>query len=607
MSQPASVVARLTALTRALFDRRSTDTDPATGAASLDRARPRADRRRQGAYFTPIPLVRFTVAETLRARLTSGPVTWRDDGTPTLRILDPCAGDGRFLAAAGDFLAEWSQTRHPGSDQSGAEYQETVRAAITRRCLIAIERDPEFAEQCRERLGPDATVVADDALQPRGPQVAQAVAEVDVVVSNPPYVRSVNMAPDEREALAGRYAATSFGEWDLYMAFLEQTYQWLAPHGQAGLVVPSRWFTAATATRLRELLARAGAMRMLIDFGATQVFAQATTYTSISFLSQARSPEVLVARRALGAEADASSGDQWRCDQLPAATLSHEPWRLVVGADRSLVQHLMSGPKLGDIARIAKGVGTNADRVYILERATVVGEIVRGHCRAADGPVELERALCRPCVRGRDIRAYGQIDGSVQCLTPYRRDGARLSADDLARFPRADAHLKRFRTLLANRESGKYDDPAFYRFGRAQNLEFLGRLADKIIIPDVAKSGRAVLDATGALVLDSAYAIRLLPGAQGYALELLLAVMHAPVVRYWLTRTGISLRGGYVRLKTSYLSPLPLPRLSEHTERACALVRAGRATGHFDAAAIDRAMQSSYGLDDDTWRRMQTG
>lgn len=573
---------RLAALTRALAEYRD--------EGALDTSRARAERRHAGAYFTPLPLVEFTVAETLEARLAEHPVVWRPDGSPALRILDPCAGDGRFLAACRDYLTGEAIRRGLASDGE----RDRVGAAITRSCLLAIERDPEFAAATRNRLGPDAAVFTCDALL----APPTALERVDVVVGNPPYVRSVHMAADERLALSGLYAATSFGEWDVYLAFLEQAHAWLASHGHAGLVVPSRWFTSAAATRLRERLTRAGAVRALVDFGVSQVFADVTTYTSISFLSKTKQSQVQVARHG------ASDAAAWQCGTVAATDMSADPWSLAVGPDRSLVDHLATGVTLGDVARVAKGTGTNADRVYVVEQATIVGDRVIGRCRASTEPVELERAACRPCLRGRDIDGYGAIDASVQCLTPYHRDGTLWSRDYLAGLPLAAAHLNRFRALLEARESGKYTGLDFYRFGRPQNLAFLGLEEPKIVIPDVARSGRAVLDHNGVLVLDSAYAVRLLANARGYSLALLLAILNAPVVRFWLLQTGVSLRGGYVRLKTAYMRSLPLPALSEHTERAEGLVGAGLVTDASAQLAIDDAIRQAYGLDPATWRRL---
>lgn len=585
-------VTALTALTEALRD----DRDRNAGDPSEDRSRPRAQRRRAGAYFTPASLVQFTVAETLAARFAESPVTWRADGSPALQILDPCAGDGRFLNASADFLVK----RSPGYASASEPERVHLRAAVVRQCLIAIERDAEFAALCRQNLGCGARVFTGDALLGPPELLGSAGAPgMDVVVGNPPYVRSINMDPLVRKALADRYVATSFGEWDLYLAFIEQTHQWLAAHGHAGLVVPSRWFTSATASRLRGALVDAGAVRKVVDFGATQVFADATTYTSVTFLTHTRQTRVDIARLVV-----TENRATWQRGHRAMATLSASPWSLAVGEDRSLMTRLLGGPTLGEVAQIVKGAGTSADRVYVLEQAEATAVHVRGRSRAAEGVVELERAVCRPCVRGRDIRPYGPLDGTVQCLTPYARNGSLMAPEQLHRYPLATAHLRRFRPLLIARESGKYADAAYYRFGRAQNMALLGSPEGKVVVPDVAKAGRALLDRSGALVLDSAYAVCLRPAARGYTLELILAVLHAPIVRFWLTRTGIPLRGGYMRLKTAYLSSLPLPPLSEHTERAHALVHAGLAAGRVKRAAADRQVRLAYGLDVDSWRRL---
>jgi hypothetical protein len=554
-----------------------------------DTRRDRRGRRALGAYFTPLPLVEFVVSRTLSARLANPGLAWRDDGSPALRVLDPSAGDGRFLAAAADFLAEHARAR--GHDRDRA------RAAILSRCVAGMELDAEFAAMARARL-PGATIHCCEALL-RAPA---EIRDVDIVIGNPPYLRSIHMArshPALWTALQGRYAATSHGEWDLYAAFIEQALDWTAPGGLVGLVVPSRWFTAAFACKLREKLGRARAVRALIDFGAAQIFSGATTYAAVVFLGRARCDRVAVARRT-------EAG--WQCGRVQAATLTALPWRLSVGSRRTLVDRLSrAAPALGEVARIAKGAGTNADRVYLLERARrhgLHGRHVRGWSRAAGDFVDIEATACRPCARGRDVRAFGQITGAVQCIVPYDPDGALWSAGRLAEHPRLAAYLAAHRDSLAARERGKYGDALYYRFGRPQNMAYLAEAMPKIVVPDVARAGRALLDDTGAMVLDSAYAIRLLPAARDHDLHVLLAVLNSPIVSFWLTETGVPLRGGYVRLKTAYLASLPLPRPGPATARLRALVARGCTGGSVDIAAVHDAVRCAYDIDSTTWQAM---
>lgn len=529
------------------------------GAGGLDAGRARWRRRAEGAYFTPLPLVDAVVREALGARMARAEPAWRRDGSPALVVLDPAAGDGRFLSAAADALAEHAAARGHRRDRA--------RAAIVRRCLIGVERDAEFAAVARARLGAGAVVhCAEALLSPVGREV-----RADVVVGNPPYVRSIRLGETDealRTALRGRYAATSHGEWDLYAAFIEQALAWAKPDGEVALVVPSRWLTARCAGLLREKLAAARAVRGLVLFGAEQIFPGATTYASVAFLSRAPQPSVFVARR---------EGGGWLHGQVPAGELGGAPWRLSVGGRRAVIERLAaSGPALGTVARVAKGAGTNADPVYVL----------------GDG-ADVEPALVRRCLRGRDVVAFGAASDAVRCLVPYRRDGSFVEPDELGRrWPRAAAYLAGHRALLERREGGRFCGDAFYRWGRPQNMAWLGVTEPKVVVPDVAKAGRALCDRGGAMVLDSAYAIR--PLGDATSLGLLVAVMNSGVVALWLGETGTPLRGGYVRLKTAYLESLPLPAPSRHARAAATLALARDAAKRADE--IDDLVRRAYGL-----------
>ncbi len=539
----------------------------AAASAGADRTRSRALRRAQGAYFTPAPLVELVVGEALSARLVRRPPAWRDDGSPELLVLDPAAGDGRFLAAAASFLADHAGRR--GFDPSAA------RAAVVRRCLVGIERDPEFAALARVRLGPGAAIHCAEALL--SPIAAELAGAADVVVGNPPYLRSIRLGlVDEglRQALRGRYAATSRGEWDLYAAFLEQALEWTAAGGEVGLVLPSRWLTARSAALLRGKLAAARAVRGLVLFGAEQIFPGATTYASIVFLSRARQDRVAVARR--------SGAGAWQVGEVPAGELDHAPWRLSVGRRRALVERLAAqGPRLAQVARVAKGTGTNADPVFVLAPET------------ADA---LEPALVRPCLRGRDVEPFG--GRRVRLLLPYRRDGRLIAPDELARrFPRAAAYLAGHRSALERRERGRFRGPAFYQYGRPQNLAWLSAPAPKLVVPDVARGGRALVDRGAAMVLDSAYAMR--PLGDEVSLGLLLAIFNSGMVGLWLRETGVPLRGGYLRLKTAYLEPLPLPPPSRFTAAAEEMALARDAASRRDE--IDDLVRRAYRVTRADW------
>ncbi len=129
-------------------------------------------------------------------------------------------------------------------------------------------------------------------------------------------------------------------------------------------------------------------------------------------------------------------------------------------------------------------------------------------------------------------------------------------------------------------------------------MAWLSAAAPKLVVPDVARGGRALIDRRAAMVLDSAYAIRPLSG-DPVSLGLLLAVFNSGVVALWLRETGVPLRGGYMRLKTAYLEPLPLPPPSRLTAAAASAALAPDAASRRDE--IDDLVRRAYGVDRADW------
>jgi hypothetical protein len=486
---------------------------------------PRARRRAEGIYYTPAEIVAEVVAETLDGPLAQA--VWAADGGPELRVLDPAAGDGRFLAACVARIARAAAAR--GLDAEAAS------VVARRRCVVGVERDPAAA----------AVAARESACEVRcADALGQGVIEEgvwDVVVGNPPYVRSVRLReadPETWRRLRGAMAATSYKEWDLYAAFLERALAWARPgRGEIGLVVPSRWLTAAFAGPLRAKLAAERATRKIVDFGARQLFAGATTYVALVYLTRAGADGVDVTREGR------------TLPRVPAARLGAAPWVLSDDAEKLRG----AGPALGDVARIAKGAGTNADPVFLLERRD---EGLWSH--ALGESVEVEPEALVPCVRGRDVEPHRAIVRRMALCDRADPAGPALPFSELAtRWPAAARYLARCRGVLEARERGRFRGEAFAWWGRPQNLPWLQDRAPKVIVPDAARQGRAALDGEGLLVIDTAYAIR--PLVPDVPIGLILAVLNSPVVEIWLRATGVPLRGDYFRMKTAYLASLPLP------------------------------------------------
>ena len=184
------------------------------------RLRPPEARRSRGAVWTPFPIV-------------DAMVRWAAAGPAPARIVDPGAGSGRFLLAAG--------------------------AAFPRAALVAVENDPLAAALLRANaaargMAGRLAVIAADYRAAALPEARGAT----LFLGNPPYVRHHGIAPEWKNWLAESAAALGLKASKLaglHVHFLLRTLQ-LARRGDRGaFILPAEWLDTNYGALPRALLA----------------------------------------------------------------------------------------------------------------------------------------------------------------------------------------------------------------------------------------------------------------------------------------------------------------------------------------------------------------
>jgi hypothetical protein len=110
----------------------------------------RAARKRTGTFYTPVPLTRHLVRQTLQ------PLVERasPDGILALRVVDPAMGSGAFLVAACRFLSEAYEraiVRDGVASQSdiGDDDRARFRRLVAQRCLYGVDLNPAAVQLAR--------------------------------------------------------------------------------------------------------------------------------------------------------------------------------------------------------------------------------------------------------------------------------------------------------------------------------------------------------------------------------------------------------------------------------------------------------------------------
>jgi hypothetical protein len=395
----------------------------------------------------------------------------------------------------------------------------------------------------------------------------------DIVVANPPYVRVQKV--DKR--LIGEYRVNwptiAKGSADLSFAFVELAARKLAAPegGQIAFIQPNfRHHDAAKS--VRSLLTGGDAttqmaLRLWVDFDAAQVFPTASNYVSLLFAERtsggARQETFAYTVPDQDSWEDPDDVDDvaWIRDQgrLYAHPVDGE-WLTVIPdlRDRVLAHRARCTRSLGDIAEVHVGIQTSADGVFLFEGPLADGgtECVLV-CGGTSREALLEKAIVRRCVKGA-------ADDEYWLLFPYDAEGELLESDVLARqYPKAWRYLQKHRTSLESRESGKFRDAAWYRFGRDQG--FVACASQKVIVPSSLKAPKAIVDQAGLLAFTGsgkggggAWAVQPKAGI-GTTCEQLAAILEQSYAWDHFVAFGSPQKGGWRGVDRAVLASVPIP------------------------------------------------
>ena len=93
---------------------------------------------------------------------------------------------------------------------------------------------------------------------------------IDVVIANPPYVRTQVLGAKQAQALAKRFGLS--GRIDLYQAFTRAMADVLRTGGVLGLLTSNRFLTTKSGAALRHILRTEFKLTSVFDLGDTKLF-----------------------------------------------------------------------------------------------------------------------------------------------------------------------------------------------------------------------------------------------------------------------------------------------------------------------------------------------
>jgi adenine-specific DNA-methyltransferase len=538
-------------------------------------------RKSHGVHYTPPELAAFVARRALA-----------DLDTEDWVVLDPACGDGELLLAVA---------------------VEAERLRIGPPHLVGVDRDEGAVAVATARLAAvqAATVVirTGDFLA-TGMELSGALPSAyDVIVSNPPYVRTQVLGAARAQALGRQYGLT--GRVDLYHAFVAAMTGMLAEGGVLGLLCSNRFLTTKGGRSLRSLLLRNYELAELWDLGDTKLFeaavlpvvvvgrrvrTPATTSGSFVRVYKDETPcDEPIEKRSLfdALEGDVEGpvrvvGSRFTIErgQLREPT-AERPWRLASpGGSRWLdIVKRHSASRFADLGPIRVGIKTTADSVFIRPKWDDLPEILRP-----------EEALVRPLLTHRVAarwRADDDEGGIRYVLYPHEIRGGRRCTIDLSCFPRTAAYLEQHREQLERREYVLKAGRAWYEIWVPQQPDAWA--APKLVWPDISDRPKFYLDCTGSVVNGDCYWSSCADRSE-VEIALALAVTNSSfALRYYDLCCGNRLYAGRRRFITQYLEDLPIPEASSSALQDVARMveQLRQVPGREDSQAVEAELDSA--------------
>ena len=368
----------------------------------------------------------------------------------------------------------------------------------------------------------------------------------DLVVGNPPWLRSEEIPREVRRRLAGRYRwwrkGGGYGNRpDLSVAFLERAVELVRPGGAVALLLPAKLATAAYGAAARHGLATTTTLSRVADLtGHPDAAFDATVYPLAVIARKEPPPTAHRVQTRLGQRGGGVAQSRLR---------SGGPWILQTGgASAALARLTRRHPLLGDQLACHLGLKTGANALFL------------------NPPDDIEPELLRWAVRGRDVRPF-RVDACLRLLWTHGHDGRPLR--ELP--PRAAKYLTP--QLAALRARADYQGERAWVLFRTR----AATATHRVVWADLGRVLAAVA-LTGArdrdrVPLNSCYVAATSTAAEA---ERVAAWLNCSWIRAAALLGAVPAAGGFRRFSAATVGGLPLPASVLSDSDLSALAGAGR-------------------------------
>jgi methylase of polypeptide subunit release factors len=431
-------------------------------------------------------------------------------------IIDPACGDGRFLLKIVERIIKFSSPEELAYNLSYVYGWDIDADAIG----LAKQKLDELIARLDIQI--EWNIKVENSLH------YDAQQQFDFVVGNPPYIRIQHLEEEERKYIQKHYPFCSSGSTDIYIAFYELALRLLNSNGKCGFITPNTFFQTQTAADLRLYFEEQQNLLQISNYGALQLFDDATTYSAICIFDKKKHSSFLYQA--------ADTKQDFKERRIDFKEINNTKfWQLSVNIAKNV-----KGNRLGDIANIHVGITTLADKTYIMPMVEDLGDFVVLQSKN-NGAIKIERGILRPIVKVSTLKS-AEEPIKEYVIFPYQNGDDKpsiIEEEKLKRdYPLAYQYLLSVRDILDKRDNGKPNKVTWYAYGRSQGLTT--SFGPKILFSPMNKAPKFIYHANTEATFYSGYCIKYSGNHQK-----LLAQLNSPRMEEYIRVSARDFRGGW--------------------------------------------------------------
>lgn len=489
--------------------------------------------KENGVHYTPKELS-FYMANILVDELL------KEKNYSKIKVLDPACGDGELLIALAYILKENNIVFEMYGVDTNLEELNLAQERLKEIGVKLITKNLDFIEDCDK------------------------FHDFDLIIANPPYVRTQNMDNNKRKNLK-KFAVN--GRFDLYQLFFSAITNSLKYDGLMCIITSNKFMFNKAGEKTRQFLCDNYDIKFISDLGDSKIF-EASVLPAI-FLGQKKlfiNPELVNSVKvyetlekanflgnifeALYTHSNCIAKKNGHNYKIEFGTIdaynNKEPWAIKSKDDCNFIEKINKYKHciLSDWANVKVGIKTTADKVFIKNRMEDF------HIDDVD--------LIHEMIFSKNTgKWFPKEEPSRYILYPYKVSNNKQIVINLENYTSTQKYINNNRDILKARKYFENTKKKWYEIWVCHSLlEFKN---PKIVVPDISSEPKFLYDNTGKLIDGNCYWITLKKDIPLDYLYLILGICNSKFMeQYHDTVFQNKLYSGKRRYVSQYLNKYPM-------------------------------------------------